>query len=77
MPLFLDELQRAQAETAVLVGFAEEPDGLALGAETADGLVVGYVEDDTGIRGRKWRVSSWWGTTTLWEWRGSRKGGAG
>jgi len=49
VPFLLDELQRAQAQTAVLVRLAEEPDGLALATETADGLLVGNVEGDVGV----------------------------
>jgi hypothetical protein len=49
VPFFLDEFQRAQAQTAVLVRLAEEPDRLALAAQTADGLLVGDVEGDVGI----------------------------
>jgi hypothetical protein len=52
VPFLLDELQRAQAQTAVLVRLAEEPDGLALATETADGLLVGNVEGDVGVLGR-------------------------
>lgn len=38
--LLLDELEGTQPEPAVLVGLAKEADGLALGAETADSLLV-------------------------------------
>lgn len=70
VPFLLDELQRAQTETAVLVRFAEQPDGLAFGAQTADGLFVGDVEGYVGVgRGR---ASSW--ETALWCWRGTRAG---
>ena len=78
MALLLDELQRAQAETAVLVGLAEQPDGLAFGAQTADGLFVGDVEGDAGIwrRGRASceTAGTGTGTTTLWSWRGTGAG---
>ena len=64
--LLLDELQGAQPETPVLVGFAEQPNGLALGAETPDRLFVGDVERHAGIR-RRGCVCR-----TLWAWRGGR-----
>lgn len=72
--LLLDELQRAQAETPVLVRFAEEPDGLAFGAQATDGLFVGDVEGDAGIW-RRGRAACVTGTrTTLWSRRGTGAG---
>ena len=54
--LLLDELERAQAQATILVRLAEQPDGLALAAETADRLLVGDVEGDVGVLGRGRRV---------------------
>jgi hypothetical protein len=65
----LDELQRPQAKTAVLVRFAEQPDGLAFSAQTADSLFVGDVEGNAGI----WRRRASW-ETTLWSRSGTGAG---
>ena len=69
MALLLDELERTQAQAAVLVRLAEEPDGLALGAETADRLLVGNVEGEPGDLGRG-RCAFW--EIGFWGWRGGR-----